>query len=304
MFDLRYHVASLAAVFFALVIGILVGVALASHGLGNTERSRLEEDLRRAESQSESLNNTVHASGVYASRGTKRGRAEHAFVEATYKSVMTNRLKGKKIALLFVGSADSHVRAFVARALGDAGAQGQPLRIRALSVPIDATKLEQRLVKRPALADYAGIDQLKKLGHALGQEFVVGTETPLWSALQNLIVEETVGPAKRPVDGVVIVRTVSPQNDPTASFLQGLYAGLADAGVPAVGAALSSDDGSVIDVFKRADMSTVDDIDTPIGRLALVALLSDPLLKGSYGTKDSAQSPLPTIAPVPATAGG
>jgi len=48
MFDLRYHVASLAAVFFALVIGILVGVALASHGLGNTERKRLEEDLRRA----------------------------------------------------------------------------------------------------------------------------------------------------------------------------------------------------------------------------------------------------------------
>src|SRR5437763_495917 len=42
MFDLRYHVASLAAVFFALVIGILVGVALASHGLGHAERQRLE----------------------------------------------------------------------------------------------------------------------------------------------------------------------------------------------------------------------------------------------------------------------
>jgi hypothetical protein len=42
MFDFRYHVASLAAVFFALVIGILVGVALASHGLGNTERDRLQ----------------------------------------------------------------------------------------------------------------------------------------------------------------------------------------------------------------------------------------------------------------------
>ena len=33
MFDFRYHVASLAAVFFALVIGILVGVALVSSGL-------------------------------------------------------------------------------------------------------------------------------------------------------------------------------------------------------------------------------------------------------------------------------
>ncbi|MDX6413191.1 MAG: hypothetical protein QOH23_601 [Gaiellaceae bacterium] len=297
MFDLRYHVASLAAVFFALVIGILVGVALASHGLGNTERNRLEEDLRRAESQSESLNATVDAL-------TTRGKSEHAYVEATYKNIMANRLKGKRIALLFVGSADSHMRAFVARALGDAGA-GQPLRIRALSVPIDATKLEQRLAKHPALAGYQGVDQLKNLGHALGQEFVVGTETPLWNALQNLIVEETVGPAKRPVDGVVIVRTVEPQNDPTASFLQGLYAGLADAGVPAVGAEQSSDDASVIGVFKNAGLSTVDDIDTPIGRLALVALLSDPLLKGSFGTKESAQSPLPTpIAPVTATAGG
>ena len=104
MFDFRYHVASLAAVFFALVIGILVGVALASHGLGNTERSRLEEDLRRAESQSESLNTTVDAL-------TKRGKAEHAFVEATYKNVMANRLKGKKIALLF-GSANRDPRVF------------------------------------------------------------------------------------------------------------------------------------------------------------------------------------------------
>ena len=50
MFDLRYHVTSLAAVFIALLIGILVGVALASHGLGNTERKSLEDDIRRAQS--------------------------------------------------------------------------------------------------------------------------------------------------------------------------------------------------------------------------------------------------------------
>ena len=48
MFDLRYHVTSLAAVFIALLIGILVGVALASHGLGNSERKSLEDDVRRA----------------------------------------------------------------------------------------------------------------------------------------------------------------------------------------------------------------------------------------------------------------
>ena len=90
MFDLRYHVASLAAVFVALVIGILVGVALASHGLGNTERKRLEEDLRRAENQGDVLRTQVATL-------MNDSASDRAFVEGTYKSVMANRLKGKKI---------------------------------------------------------------------------------------------------------------------------------------------------------------------------------------------------------------
>ena len=36
MFDLRYHVASLAAVFLALVVGILIGVGLTTQGVIST----------------------------------------------------------------------------------------------------------------------------------------------------------------------------------------------------------------------------------------------------------------------------
>lgn len=296
MFDFRYHVASLAAVFFALVIGILVGVALASHGLGNTERKRLEEDLRRAESQADVLRTQVETvmSGAAADR---------AFVEGTYKSVMAGRLKGKKIAVLFIGSSESVRRSAIAAALADAGA-GSPLRIRFVKVPVDPDLLAKRLANKPLLASYAGPDQLKNLGHDLGQEFVAGTETPLWSALQNVLVEEKIGPAKPPADGVVIVRSVTPQTGATALFLKGLYAGLADVGVPAVGVERTSDAVSAVKAFQRAGFATVDDIETPIGKLALVALLADPLLTGSYGTKKTAQAPLPTIAPLPATAGG
>jgi hypothetical protein len=296
MFDFRYHVASLAAVFFALVIGILVGVALASHGLGNTERKRLEEDLRRAESQADVLRTQVETlvSGEAADR---------AFVEGTYKSVMANRLKGKKIAVLFVGSSDDDHRSAITRALSETNA-GTPLRIRALKVPVDPAALTKLLANRPSLAGYAGPDQLKNLGHDLGQEFVAGTDTPLWTALQNLIVEEKVGPSKPPADGVVIVRTVAPQTGPTALFLKGLYAGLADIGVPVIGVERTNDPGSAIKAFQRAGLSTVDDIETRIGRLALVVLLADPTLTGDFGTKKSAQAPLPPIPPLPATAGG
>src|SRR6266852_493233 len=206
MFDFRYHVASLAAVFFALVIGILVGVALASHGLGNTERKRLEEDLRRAESQADA---------------------------------------------------------------------GTPLRMRFIKVPVDPSALATKLATKPLLANYAAPDQLQTLGHDLGREDVTGTDTTLWAGLQNLIVEEKAGPAKPPADGVVIVRTAKAQTGATAIFLKGLYAGLADVGVPVIGVERTSDPGSAIKAFQRAGFSTVDDIDTRIGKLALVALLAD-----------------------------
>ena len=296
MFDFRYHVASLAAVFFALVIGILVGVALASHGLGNTERKRLEEDLRRAEAQAAVLRTDLE-------NATSRAAADRAFVDGTYKSVMANRLKGKKIAVLFIGSSEQGSRSAITSALADAGA-GPPLRIRFVKVPVDPDVLAQKLAKKPLLAKYAGPDQLQNLGHDLGQEFVAGTDTPLWTALQSVIVEEKTGPGKPPADGVVIVRSVAPQTGPTALFLKGLYAGLADVGVPAVGVERTKDEISAIKAFRRAGFSTVDDIETPTGKLALVALLADPLLTGSYGTKKTAQAPLPPIAPLPATAGG
>jgi hypothetical protein len=296
MFDFRYHVASLAAVFFALVIGIQVGVALASHGLGNTERKRLEEDLRRAESQADVFKAQVESVKIDAA-------ADGAFVDGAYKSVMANRLKEKKIAVLFIGSSEKVRRSAITSALDAAGA-GQPLRIRFVKVPVDPDVLAQKLGKKPLLANYAGVDQLQSLGHDLGQEFVAGTDTPLWSALQSVIVEEKTGPAKPPADGVVIVRTVEPQTGPTALFLKGLYAGLADVGVPAVGVERTKDEVSAIKAFQRAGLSTVDDIETPVGKLALVALLADPLLTGSYGNKKTAKALLPPIAPLPATAGG
>jgi copper transport outer membrane protein MctB len=296
MFDFRYHVASLAAVFFALVIGILVGVALASHGLGNTERKRLEADLQHAQNQSDVLRAQVELL-------VENGASDRAFVEGTYRSVMANRLKGKKIAVLFVGSSDDKQLSAIVRALSDADA-GSPLRTIAVKVPVDETALTTRLAKKPVLASYAGPDQLDNLGHDLGQEFVLGTDTPLWNALQTLIVEEQVGRAKVPADGVVIVRTVKPQTGPTALFLKGLYAGLADVGIPVIGVERSTDAGNAIKAFQDAGLSTVDDIETRIGKLALAAMLADPMLTGNYGTKKTAQAPLPAIAPLPAPAGG
>ena len=289
MFDLRYHVTSLAAVFIALLIGILVGVALASHGLGNTERKRLEDDVRRAQNRADTLQVTVNSL-------QELGRADATFVDSTYNALMTDRLKGKRVAVLYVGSIDHPIQGHITTAIKDAGGRAA-VRVYAVQVPIDATAIENRLAKRPALAEFARPDQLRKLGRQLGREFVKGNETPLWSALQSLILQEATPRfgATRPADAVIVVRSADPQTGDTAPFVKGLYEGVADAGVPAVGVEQSSSDFGARSVFQQAQLSTVDDVDREAGKLALAIVLSQPASRADYGI--NATDLLPPVTP-------
>jgi hypothetical protein len=296
MFDLRYHVTSLAAVFIALLIGILVGVALASHGLGNTERKSLEDDVRRAQNRVDALQAQVDSLN-------QSSRSNKDFVAGTYNALMTDRLNGKRVAVLFVGSVDPGIQRDLSAAIKDAGG-GTAFRTYAVQVPIDAAAIEKRLVSRPALAKYASDDQLRSLGKELGREFVAGNDTPLWNALRNLIVQEATprfGASKRPADAVIVVRTADPQTGPTAPFVKGLYEGLADAGVPAAGVAESKSDFAARKVFQQAQLSTVDDVDLEAGRLALAIVLSEPASRADYGV--NVPDLLPPVTPVIAASG-
>src|SRR5437764_4101369 len=294
MFDLRYHVTSLAAVFIALVIGILVGVALASHGLGNSERKSLEDDVRRAQNRADALRARVN--GLQ-----QNGAASATFVNSTYNALMTDRLKGKRIAVLFVGSVDHAIEGDIANTIRDAGGR-TAVRLYAVQVPIDPAAIDKRLIGRPALAKFSGDDQLRNLGRELGHEFVAGNDTPVWNALRNLIVQEATprfGLSKRPADGVIVVRTADPQMGQTAPFVKGLYEGVADAGVPAVGIARSTSDFGAKPVFQAAQLSTVDDVDLDAGKLALAIVLSAPASRADYGLKANDLLPLVTPALAP-----
>jgi hypothetical protein len=283
MFDLRYHVASLAAVFVALIIGILVGVGLAGSGVTK------QADLKRARLENEGLQKQLTAAQVQIK---ELQRTQDAFQQG-YPALMAGRLAGKQIAVLFVGAVDGGISSEIERTLSDAGAPPL-LRVRAVDVPIDTQDLDKLLGARPALAKYVGDDKASSLGHALGAEFVHGGATPLWNVLGSRLVEERSGPDKPRADGIVVVRTVKPQQGVTARFLQGLLTGLASTGVPAVGVEKSGTTPSAAGIYGDRGLSAVDDIDLVTGRAALALLLAG-ASAGHYGTADDADAVLPTL---------
>jgi hypothetical protein len=288
MFDLRYHVASLAAVFVALLIGILVGVAM-SGKVDDAEKRSLQSDVHKLEAQ-------LDAASERRANGTREQKAFQVFVRNAYPALVADRLADKRIAIVFVGPVDPAVRRDIQRTIEDAGSSA-PVRIRALKVPVDTQRIDGQL--DGDLAEYK--TELDDLGGELARELVDGGDTPAWDALTPFIVEEKSGSFRRPADGVVIARTVRAQQGDTYKLLKGFYSTLADIDVPTIGVEPSGVSESAVGVWSSAGLSTVDDIETPAGRLALALLLSGSPI-GNYGLKDTADDGI--VPPVEAQPSG
>jgi Copper transport outer membrane protein, MctB len=296
MFDLRYHVASLAAVFLALIIGIVVGVGISGKGfVQNSERRLLNEQIA-------DLKNRLDSATKRSADLTRSQRAAQAFVEDAYPTLMSGRLSGTSIGLVFAGPVDRRVRSLVEQTLSDGGTV-PPLRVRALKLPIDVPALRRALKGRPALAALATPRKIGELGRRLGGEFASKAGSPLWQSLSAHLVEERAGNDAVSLDGIVVARSVPPQTGATARFLAGFYKGLASTDVPAVGVEVTRPGTSAVGAFAKQDLASVDDLDSESGRLALALLLGG-AVPGEYGVKKTARDGvLPDIAP-PVPSGG
>lgn len=97
MFDLRYHIASLMAVFLALGLGILVGITIVDdEALVNEQKSlidRLEEDFRHLRGQNALLRQEI------AKQRQDMALLEQ-FAQVALPHVVKDRLTGKRIAIV------------------------------------------------------------------------------------------------------------------------------------------------------------------------------------------------------------
>jgi hypothetical protein len=305
MFDLRYHLASLAAVFIALAVGILLGVAIS----GKLSAA----DNRFAHDRIDQLGDQLSQANARSDIIERRSKAAEDLLTISYPALMEDRLDGKNIGILFIGPVDGSVRSAIERTLTDAGA-GSPVRLIAVDTPVDATELDSALSGDQTLAQYAESgDDFGSLGTALGQELVDGEGTPTWSSLSSNLVEERSGASTPPLDGVVVVRSWAPPEDPTAeeetqaqpteTLVGGLLSGLQQADIPVVGVETTTEDASAIDLYRTQGVSSVDDVETLAGRVALAFLLAGGA-SGHYGVKDSASDGVaPAVDSIPPPSG-
>jgi hypothetical protein len=282
MFDYRYHALSLAAVLFALAVGVVIGVAIGDSNLVSSAQDGIVRNLRSE------VRDSQHNLEQVGSRLTEQETLAVDLWPFAVQGVLT----GRNVGLVFLGESSDRVDALVRDGVGAAGASMKA--VVAVREPLDRTGLAAQATgtRYTALASDPAL--VKQLGTRIGRQLVSGGQ--LLERLRTRLLSSYDGELGK-LQGVVIMRGDPVGMDAeaakaTAEFETGLIAGIASEGVPAVGVELSTTEPSQIPWYKAENLASVDDVETVGGRAALAfALAGD---HGAYGVKSSADALLPS----------
>ncbi|MFY9265024.1 MAG: copper transporter [Solirubrobacterales bacterium] len=285
MIDFRYHAMSLAAVFVALALGLLLGVTIGDTDLLTNVRGNLERSLR------EDVNDARRESATTRRQLESRDQ----FIRIAYPQMVAGRLTGLRVGVVGSSGATRDVLESVGRAIQPAGAE---LKFTADLVARPEYAALAKSLKIPDVVDSSEITtaQTERLGRAVGRRLARGRER---LALRRYVFGRLSGTIDR-VRLYVFARQ-APKDLASQSgklydaFQGGIVTGLAESVGRIVGVEATSAAPSNVDWYNEHGLSTVDDVEQSAGHYALVLLLGG--AKGDYGYKKSADAVIPPVAP-------
>jgi hypothetical protein len=283
-YSARYHAVSLVAVFLALAIGILIGAEFGGDALTNT-RKNLEQsltgNLQDERERADELNGKLGRSDEFASR--------------VYPALVRERLAGKRIGVVALGDLPGGTTTAIEEALAPTGAH--VVGIGVVREPVDLSGLGGELAKTRFAKIRRNEEALNEFGTGVGRQLVRGGN--LLDRARSHLFSRASGNFGG-LDGVIVVRQTPEEMGPVqrskASTLEtALMVGMTGTRVPVVGVETSTAEPSSVSFFAGNDLSSVDDVETPAGKVATVfALLG---AEGSFGVKGSADRLLPDLLP-------
>lgn len=281
MYNLRYHIASLAAVFLALAMGLVLGGLAVGRGALDNQQQSLVEGLRKEFSALRTQNADLSAANEMLSE----------FARQSNDAWARGRLQGKSMMILAGSGRTDGVQA-AQRDLEDAGATVVTVTLIKPGFGLDDAAVRARVESLTGTRQ----DLAASVAASLAAEWRAGIDG---RPLTDLLLAEGVISASGIDDGVTVfgvldLASIDGEHDPSALAVARAFA---DAGGTAVGAQTTNAGTGVAAAAADAGLSAFDTLGTQVGRFTLVALFSggEP---GYYGYAAGTKAPFP---PIPGT---
>ncbi len=271
MYNLRYHIVSLVAVFLSLTIGLLLGTIVAERGTLDAQRSALVSSLERDFAELSERNATLQAEN--------ETRAD--FVGAILPELIGGRLADKTI-LLIVNSGRTDGLGSTQEAIVSAGGVPVTLTIERQGLGLDDPEVQSALGRE---SDTDEETWQRSIETSLALEWSSAGERPLTEALMELGILGYDGfDPETAVDAVGVL--ASWDMEPAERILD-IAERMDEAGTIAIGIeALGRNTGVAVAAVDHG-LSAVDHMRLPEGTYSLVMLLAGEA-EGYFGSGDTA----------------
>ena len=291
MIDIRYHVYSLAAVFFALAVGIVFGATFVRSSPGSEAERRT---IQRYENSMRVLKREIETASEGAARDQALARSSEEFCKAVLPIVAKDRLFWRNVAVVQTGDYDD-VTGSVKRALELAGAHVANVTTISRAFPFqDDRKIASVLTSCGVSLPSDTKTARDKLFTIIADTIRAGSYAYLLPKIEECGVARFTGDYGRysKLRLVVLVGGSASEAMNTSDTVDAeLLSCLDRPGVTVVGCESRDAFSSYVPVWHKMGAATVDDADSAIGQVALLCALNGENAK--FGVKDTADRMIP-----------
>lgn len=282
MFNVRYHIASLVAVFLALALGLVLGGLVVQRGTLDGQQEALVDGLRDEFDTLRSENAALEAENDLLG----------AFTTDAVGEWIDGRLQGRTVVVLVNAGREDGMRP-ATDAIEAAGGQAATVTMLQPGFGLDDEAIRSRVESLTGGVD----DPLPSLAASLAAEWATPvTDRPVTDLLVDagvLSLDEF--PEQGAIAGVVDIASPEGESDPAAVQLA---VAIHELGLPAIGAQTAGTDTGKAASASDEGLAGLDGLGGEVGRYSLIALLTG-AEPGFFGTLPAAQAPYPPLTSAP-----
>ncbi|WMM26475.1 copper transporter [Tissierella sp. MB52-C2] len=283
--SMRFYIISIVSIFIALGIGIFIGFTIDTQDFITEQKNIISEIV---ESQFETLitENKELKSNEEKLEFEIKYRDE--YIDASYEYLIKDRLKGLNIGI--IGTNEDYVTSGIGRDLELAGAK-----------VTNVTTLNNIMINREDLNNlYKSLElnmpknPVESTVTIITESIVNGKRNDILDDLERRGFIETIGNYEESVDYLIICGGSLTESSKRINQLdRHIVLTVKEHDIPILGVEKSNVNYSYISGYKDLGISTVDNVDMTIGKVAMILAIEG--MGGNYGIKDTSESIIPHL---------
>lgn len=281
--SMRFFIISIVSIFAALGIGILIGFTINAKDFV-IEQNAIINDIM--ESQLELLIDENQELKENERILTWENNYMDEYISSSYHFIMNKRLDGLKIGLIETN--EDYITSSIGRDLELAGAK-----------VLNVTTINNNFLNKEGLNNLFKISDFSIPKNSIETSLKILTEsiiTGIPHPILNSLIEEgyinTSGRFDEDIDYLIICGGSNSEPSRRISQIDGtIVSTVKKYAIPILGVEKSEVDYSYIQGYKDLGISTVDNVDMTIGKVAMILAMEG--ITGNYGIKKTAESVIP-----------